>query len=328
MKRFVVLCIVIMSVVVLVSALGCQQQVEPPSVPSPTPTPAPAPIPTKPKLDLKGIPQQAIYQIGEEIEIDCVFTNVYSEPLVVTAFYEDYNIKGLEIFSRQKTYKLGQFEVTRRSIDSDMYEVKVKPGEATTYRITWDQKDDNGEQVPPGWYSVYVGFQTQKATIPKVSRGSGPISRILIAYPQGHMEKTIEVNQSVTVNGLPLEWQGQVISIDVTMTLEGIELTPETVKFFLLATSPHYILTYPKDPVLKLPSRPPWGNIIYGQYCVDSVTKNLGGAFQSFPREGVRFGWGVHNKIDPIPSDANTLILTISTWGDWEGPWEFHISLE
>lgn len=333
MKRLIVICSVIACGVVLASALSCQPETETPPVPSP----APVKIPATPLVKMEGIPGQATYQLGEEVEIGCVFTNVSSEPLVVRAFYREdgvrvigqapEDVRGVEIESRELSHRLGHIKIVR-SLDVQTYEVELKPGEKTaTYRVTWDQKDDNGEQVPPGWYSVQVRRQVQKASLPRLRAGRGPIADVLIAYPQGHVVKIIEVNQSVTVTGLPFEWQGEVVPIDVTMTLERVELTPERAQFFLLATSPHYVLTYPRDPLLKDPMRPPWNSIIYGQYRVDGVTKSIGGAFYSFLEDGIRFGWGPNMKIDPVPSDARELILTIQTWGDWEGPWEFHVSL-
>ncbi len=305
---------------------------------------APSVPPLGPPVMMEGIPGQATYQLGEEVEIGCVFTNVSSEPLVVRAFSRDggirvydqaaTDVRGADIESQELSHRLGHYVIVR-SLDVQTYEVELKPGEKTaTYRLTWDQKDDDGQQVPPGWYSVYVRYQEQKASLSGSQGraggwggGWGPVADVLIAYPQGHMAKILEVNQSVTVTGLPFEWQGEVVPIDVTMTLERVELTPERAQFFLLAASPHYVLTYPSDPLLKDPMRPPWDSMICGQYRVDGVTKSMGGAFTSFLEDGIRFGWGHDMKIDPVPSDARELILTIQTWGDWEGPWEFHVPL-
>jgi len=32
-------------------------------------------------------------------------------------------------------------------------------------------------------------------------------------------------------------------------------------------------------------------------------------------------------RLDPVPSDARELTFTITKFGDWQGPWEFHIPL-
>ena len=66
----------------------------------------------------------------------------------------------------------------------------------------------------------------------------------------------------------------------------------------------------------------------YGQYIVDGLAKESGPAAVSHLDEGIRLRWGYEPEyLDPVPSDAEELVITIASLGDWEGPWEFRIPL-
>lgn len=98
----------------------------------------------------------------------------------------------------------------------------------------WDQKDTNGEQVPPGWYDItWKPPDAPKPTDGKIGLGSSAM--VLIQYPQSAMEKTIEVNESRTVN-------------DITVTLECVELTSREMKVYAFVTQPDYPPTVQSSP--------------------------------------------------------------------------------
>jgi len=97
-----------------------------------------------------------------------------------------------------------------------------------TLDFTWDQKDAEGKQVSPGWYDITfkdlnVIYETDRRY------GTNPTARVLIQYPQGALEKTIELNKSRTVN-------------DITVTLESIELTATGMTVYTFTTPPGYSL--------------------------------------------------------------------------------------
>lgn len=320
------------SLVVIVALLvgGCFETPSEPLDKTPT-TPTPE-LPTRPPPDLsdpdrfpptvvelKGIPEKASYEVGDLVLIECTFTNIFTGPIVVRAFSEPVEINSMALRGSKAV----------RSLDNKMYEIKLGPGETKRCELTWDQKDDIGKQVAPGWYWVEVGYETWQDTSPPSGRYGirGMVSEIMIKFPYDPMEKVIEVKQSVTITGLNLEWRGEILSTEITMTLERVELTWEGAKFSLLASSPHYLLGNPEDPWARM--REPWDKRCNVQYCVDGVVKGVYHGSIGFPEEGVRFKWGFgHDKIAPVPRDAKELTFTVISWGYWEGPWEFHVSLE
>jgi hypothetical protein len=197
-----------------------------------------------------------------------------------------------------------------RSFPVETQERLIQPGETATYEFTWDQRDDNGQQLEPGWYGVEVALQYKN---PSESATEGSIKgvpvRILIEPPGGVLEKTIDVNQSLTVN-------------NITFTLERIELTATGMKVYAFNTPPGYSL----PPGQPGPAPSLWLHA-EAEYSFD------GGPFkQAFP-SGIRFlengmqhTWGEY--LDPAPKNAKVLTFRITKLGDWEGPWEFKIPLQ
>jgi hypothetical protein len=111
------------------------------------------------------------------------------------------------------------------------------------------------------------------------------------------------------------------LSIDLTITLERGELTAQGAKFCAFATSPNSPSTgY---------DHPQFSGAVRAQYIVDGVIKDAGPACMRYFDDGIRLSWGYDlTRLDPVPSDAKELTLTITKFGDWQGPWEFHIPLE
>ncbi|MBN1188448.1 MAG: DUF4232 domain-containing protein [Dehalococcoidales bacterium] len=178
-------------------------------------------------------------------------------------------------------------------------ELELQPGESASYTINWDQKNSSGEQVPPGWYSLEVTLST--------SRGS-PV-RVLVLPPEGVMEKTFEVNQSRTVNG-------------ITITLERVELTASGMKVYAFNTPPDYDL--PQGPDLA----PPHFMALHAdaEYSIDGgAAKRTFSSGIRFLEDGMQHTWDQY--LDPVPRNARNLTFRITRLGDYEGPWEFEIPL-
>jgi flagellar hook assembly protein FlgD len=68
----------------------------------------------------------------------------------------------------------------------------LEPEEVATYTLTWDQRDDNGQQVDYGYYTFRI----------RTSIGGYGFDGVLVQPPAGMIERTIEVNESQTVNGI------------------------------------------------------------------------------------------------------------------------------
>lgn len=163
------------------------------------------------------------------------------------------------------------------------------PGQVATYTLTWDQCDENGQQVDYGYYTFRIIMGSTEFGF-----GSVPI-----LPREGVIERTIEVNESQTVNG-------------VTVTLKRVALSFEEAIFY--ASS--------KLPEGYLPSR---DNAAAEYQLDDGPMKNAGTAGFYFFEDRIDYAWG---QLDPVVKSTKELNLVISRVGDWEGPWEFHVPLE
>ncbi len=130
---------------------------------------------------------------------------------------------------------------------------------------------------------------------------------------EGAMEKTIEVNESQTVNG-------------VTMTLERVELSTSGMKVYVFTTPPGYSeLERPTPEGPPLPP-PPMMMHVTAEYSVDGgALKQAGSSAIRFLENGIEHIW---DWLDPVPKNATELTFRITKLGDMEGPWEFSIPLE
>ncbi len=282
--------------------------------PAPTPTPEPAPSITLPRIEFERI-APSIHELGEGIEINLSFINGTPDPAIMNPFPPEVNIVRLN--ERQP-------EGTVRTFPAGTGERLINPGETVPYKITWDQYDDNGHQVAPGWYDIELTVTSRTSMEEHGGSIGGLATRVLILPPQGVMERTIAVNQSQTVTDLPFVWGREEQRITLTITLESVEMTSEGVIFNAFITSPSY--TLPQGPQMAPPQ---WMLAGYARYTVDGVVKEAGVASMHILEDGLQLRWGYEpEKLDPIPSDAKELTFTITKLSDWEGPWEFRIPLE
>ena len=274
----------------------------PAPIPAPTPTPTPAPTPTPPLpgpapkiLEVEATPAKTACLPGEDVEIEFEFKNASSESITIAPFPP-----------RMQVMRPRPWE-TIRAFAEGSEELGLQPGEIAKYTLVWDQQDDSGQQVAPGWYYLDVqGITVTKGTPPTTRSGMsfGTITKVLIQFPQGAMEKTIEVNQSQTANG-------------ITITLERVQLSREEAKFYASTTT--RLTEEGIDPLLvKLIP-------ILAQYTVDGSAKDAGYAAERLSAQGTELIW---DDLDPLPSDARELTFTITRFGDWQGPWEFNIPLQ
>jgi len=275
----------------------------PTPTPTPMPTPPPAPVPKPlPTLQVSAIPTQDSYLPGEEVDIEFSFTNTDSEPITVTPFPPEIHIM------LPRPYE------TVRSFASGEQELILKPGERMTYNLTWDQRDENEKQVTPGWYYVDVKDITATRDTWTTQWSFGTVAKLLIRFPQGAMERSFNINQSQTVNGL-------------TITLKRVELTATGARFYAFTIPPGYSPPEQPEPVIPpMPHPPPPEMVpVHAEYTMDGVTKDAGYSGIGSEDDGIRLIW---DDLDPVPSDAKELTFIITHFGDWEGPWEFKIPFE
>ncbi len=291
--------------------------------PSPAPALAPEPAPTPPRtlappsrLDVLAVSDKNAYLPGEPITIEFSFKNITSEPIVISPSPPEMEIVLPEVEITQPDTLSLQAEVVK-SLAPGSGQVDLEPGESVTYTLVWDQRDNSGKQVAPGYYNPNIKARNMGID-GKVAGGIGTSVRVLIQYPQGAMEKAIEVNQSQTVNGL-------------TITLERVELTSTATRFYAFVIPPDYSPPEGGDAELP-PHRVPYLSDlrpVHATYTVDEFLKYAAGADLDIRGDGIILAWAhPFEPLDPVPGDAKELIFTIPRFGDWEGPWEFKVPLE
>jgi hypothetical protein len=307
--------IIVLLMVFLISALvACAQETSTPASPTPAPTtePTTTPVPTPARatppvnhhppgpadrpLQVSAIPDKGYYLPGQTVAIELTFTNIYSEPITLNFFPPEININPPGIMQAIRSFAAGTGEMS------------LEPAEVITYALIWSQRDENGAQVLPGWYVVNVHTTYVHETPPKTTHQNfGETAKIYIQYPQGAMEKTIEPDQSQTVNG-------------IAITLERAELSVEGAMFYCFVVPPGYTPSQSVTSVM---------NDVHARYSFDSTTRDAGLAGWGTRDNGIKLAWGnPEQPLDPVPSDARELTFTITRFGDVEGPWEFKIPLE
>jgi len=240
------------------------------------------------------------YLAGEDIIIEFSFKNPYNQVFQMEPFPPRVYISPVRDYGgTHTTYspacRFPEGTETR----------SINPGEVAIYSLTWDQRDDDGQQVPYGYYSVSPGYIRVDDHLFTLHL-KAPV-RILILPAEGAMEKTIEVNQSQTENG-------------ITITLERVEMSALETTIYALITLPDYSPTQTGDLYLEAGA----------EYSVDGVAMIGPVEAETRPLEDrVELTWG---QLAPVPKGARELIFTVFElhFEDerWEGSLEFNIPLE
>ena len=295
----------ILSVLVIVLLTSsCQyitgEALEPATAPIPTPEPEPTsePVPApEPELPFEiNVSTAPTHLPGEWIMFGIGIANLSSGTITIDPFPPASQIKPVGQDKAVYSYPAG----TRTyDISPDHPFIPTKDN--------WDQKDNNGEQVAPGWYElsyeyVIIEQKTSKRYTANLT------ARFQIVHPDSAMNKDLDVNQSVTAEG-------------ITVTLERIELNAVKVTVYIFTTPPGYSMPEEHPPYefesLMIDS--------VAEYSVDGgVTKQPVDIGAQFNESGARLTW----DIEPIPIEAKELTFTVTQLGDWEGRWEFKVSLE
>ena len=273
-------------------------------------------------LEMEWEASQSEYLPGEPVEIAISLTNVYDEPIVLN-FPPEVLVLHYDMPGNTEDW-------TIRSYPSGTEQSIIEKGQAVTYQFVWDQKDDDGEQVTPGHYSIVV-YERPESQAGKEGMRPGGEFEVFIQYEQGAMEKTIEVNQPQTVSGMPMQRDDTKLLSDLTITLKRVELSAKRAQFYALATFPEYTYNGPHD---YFPFH--WISCADAEYSFDGVAKDAGCADQRADEEGIWLMWGYVNPRDQLPKDAKELafkiLIRLDDWHDetrvWYGPWEFKIPLE
>jgi hypothetical protein len=269
-------------------------------------------------VGLKLNPAKTVYLPGEPIEMNITVLNASQgevDPVTVDPCPPAINIMSPggtpDSDKLVKTFAAGNEQKT------------LAKGEQIIYPITWDQKDDNGNQIPAGWYFYGYTCFFGNQSIPGGKVGSGGTERaFLVQYSQGALQKTIELNQSQTITDFPFDTlDGKTQPIDLTLTLKQVEMSENGISFMMVASSPD-------NPVPGY-NNPEWmSGFREAQYVVDGVVKEARAANTSFLDSGIELRWGYNDAyLDPVPVDAKQLTIIITKFGSWQGRLEFQVPL-
>ncbi|MBI2852163.1 MAG: hypothetical protein HYX84_03555 [Chloroflexi bacterium] len=184
--------------------------------------------------------------------------------------------------------------------------------------MAWDQRDNSGQPVTYGHYFVQLGaFHAGDAEFAPVF-GVLPFSPmlpfsgmripVLILPLAGAIEKTIEVNRSVTA-----DW--------IIITLQRVEMTDRGLTATAFNIPPGY--SFPAGQPLPPPQ---FMITAEAEYSVDGAAFRKAGPSGLRPQaDGLLFVW---ENLDPVPKNARELTFRITKLGDWSGPWEFRVPLK
>jgi len=295
MKRtFIIPTVSLMVIGLAMSFTGCQPGGAYTPQPEPTPVPSPAimifPIEGDASMDKEA------YLPGEDVVIELSFENLTDEVFQLEPFPPQIEIR------RRYPY-----DETARTFSAGTDSRSLEPGETVSYTLTWDRRDNQGKPVPYGYY--YLEFGRARRGDDWIAIGKHRYISLLILPEEGVIEQTIEVNESKTVN-------------DITITLERVELTATEAKFYALNTPSGYDLpqgsNLPPLPLMSL--RAEAGYSLDGGQTIEAGLSGI-----RFLEDGMGHTW---DRLDPVPKSTKGLTFTITKLGEWEGPWEFRVSLE
>jgi len=273
--------------------IGCQPTE--PNTPPPESNPAPSPAIMISPIEGAASMDKEAYQAGEDVMIDLSFENLTDEGFLLELFPPQ-----IEIMRRYP------YDEMARTFPAGDGSRSLEPGETVSCTLIWDQRDDQGQPVPYGYY--YLEFGRARRGDDWITIGRHRYISLLILPQEGVIERTIEVNESKTVN-------------DIIITLERVELTATEAKFYAFNAPSDYDL--PQGP--DLPPSPLMSLHAEAEYSLDSGPSiEAGLSAIRFLNDGMRHTW---DMLDPVPKGTRELTFTITKLGDWEGPWEFRYLL-
>jgi hypothetical protein len=253
-------------------------------LPIPTPTPVPGIAPTPLILPAIIETDKSTYLLGEEVRIKITLENTLGDE--ITLHSPEVEVKSL-IGQPVKVFPAGSEEI------------KLKPGQTTSFNLIWDQKD-NG-QVLPGKYEILLTpFVVKRENL----AGYMGYASILITYPQGALNKTLELNLS----------EGRLV-------LQRIIFTAESARFYVKTDIP---VESPKVPE-KIPTPPP-----IPPDALDAYSAKLKVDGREYPIKAWGYkgkseeNWTVIFLSNPLPSDAKEISLVVRN----SEISEFNLSLE
>lgn len=286
--------------------------------------------PARRLLEVNASTNRDAFLPNEDILVELSFENVSGETLQIAPFPPETRIlrpTTREIFEDPRpgtppgptatpppaNQALGQV----RSFPAGTGRKSLEPGEVASFVVTWNQHDDQGQQVTYGHFRLVIGEFCAGGRC--LTHDLSESVQLLILPEEGVMEKTVDVNESQTVDG-------------VTITLQRVELTAFDARFSALYVPPDYAM--PEQPVAPgtdspqgVGHAPTWMMELHAsaEYSLDDGPMiHPGPSGLGFLENGIRNSW----VSDPVPNGTKELTFVIIKLGEWEGPWDFLVSLE
>jgi len=260
------------------------------------------PAPIHP-LEMNDSTSKPWYSPGEIVEIKLSWRNIAHETITVYPIPLTIKIRHPHDDSIIWSYEGG----------SD--ERNLEPGEILSQVLTWDQRDNNGRVIEPGYYHVDVEYSAKRES-GMVHHGYQPL-KILIQSPQGAIEQTFIIEQAQT-----LDDGSELIFKEIVLSSSGAIV---------------YVNMIPADytPPKSDEERVFWGPVTSpAHYKLDGgLLKSAENADSSF-YDSIELEWDL---VDPVSKGTKSLTFVIDSIEyfdslgkehEWQGPFEFQIPLK
>jgi hypothetical protein len=327
MKKLLILLVTFL--VCTSTIIGCTQMKPTPTAPATKQAPRAPPIP----IDVTGTTSKSYYLSSEDIGIKISFKgdpgNMTKEPFEINPFPPAITVK------LRGPHSPSQDDESVRSFPAGTATIRLEPGEVVNYDLTWNQRNDQGQPVHYGYYYLALGPIAYGET---GRIGPFSLSWFPILPAEGVLEKTIEVNQSQTVNGITIKLERVELS-NLGMNVSVFTIPPDpkspegapaelSATVAMPSTTGEGAATLPKGPSSVTPSPPlPLNMSITAEYRLDggAAQEALGNRILGRLENGVECTW---KNLDLVPKNTKLLTFTITELNGWEGPWKFKIPLE
>ncbi len=250
----------------------------------------PVTVPTA--LAANAATNKAVYDSGEPVNINVTLTNNTDKPLTLKQFPPIVSL--MDTATKQPVYTFSNKGSTVARV--------MAPGESVAFSVSWNQRDVTGSLVAGGGYYIELEDMDSQGQPMKLTL-SQP-AEFEIQPPEsdfGDIYKTIEINQSVTAG-------------EITVTLTKLQLT-EKGAFLEAFISPPPGYNYRADTDYAA----------FATYYIDGGWIQYGGlSTYEKSRDGMAHVWYFS---EPVPADAQEILIIITNIGEIKGPWEFQITV-
>ncbi|MDD5189941.1 MAG: hypothetical protein PHE50_02730 [Dehalococcoidales bacterium] len=246
------------------------------------------------KLQAEAVIPKKHYYPGEGIQISVTVKNISAGDITLGA-----TPIVLSIIRDQTGFAIQNYA-------TDMFTKPVPPNNSIAFSAYWNQRDADGNLVPPGAYHLELEdlrINDQNVTL----QFTRPVDFEIVADTTadlGQLKTILEFNQPQTANG-------------VTVTLQKLEMYLYGYKIYFTATPPPgYVAGSGLYPEANF--------IATADFYIDRGWIQSAGTSSVADVNGIQHTWTVGQ---PLPPTAEELLFVIHNIGNQSGEWEFVIPL-